>query len=206
VAAEDTARRSLEHDIHDGLQQQLISLMAKLALARTQLATGSDGAAATLTSMEGEFRQAVRDLRELTRGIHPAVLTDRGLRPALETLAARAPLPVEVAWDDAAEGLRMTQQAEAAVYFGVAEVLNNVAKHARAQAAFVRLTTRDHELVVEVCDDGEGFDVATGPLRGLAGLRDRLEALGGSALVRSRPGGPTVVTMAVPGGGDGGRG
>jgi signal transduction histidine kinase len=151
----------------------------------------------TLDTMQQEFRQAVADLRDLASGIHPAVLTDQGLVAAVVALAARLPLPVTIECPNGA-GARMDQQVEAAAYFGIAEALTNVLKHADARQAWVRLAHADGRLTVEIGDDGCGFDTATTGQRGLSGIRDRVEALDGTLAVASRPAGPTTIRMTLP--------
>jgi signal transduction histidine kinase len=197
VAAEAAGRRRLERDIHDGVQQQLVSLMTKLTVARAQLGAGSDTVGATLDTMQQEFRQVVVDLRDLASGIHPAVLTDQGLVAAVVALAARLPLPVTIESPNGASA-RMDQQVEAAAYFGIAEALTNVLKHAGARRAWVRLAHADDRLTVEIGDDGRGFDTAATRQRGLSGLRDRVEALDGTLVLASRPAGPTTIRMTLP--------
>src|SRR6266536_1185817 len=197
VTAEAAGRRQLERDIHDGVQQQLVSLMAKLTVARTQLSANPHAVQATLEAMQAEFRQVVADLRDLASGIHPAVLTDQGLGAAVVALAAKLPLPVSIdCAGDVTAGI--DQQMEVAVYFGVAEALTNVVKHARASRACVRLARHDGCLTVEVSDDGRGFDTTTVARRGLAGLNDRLAALGGTLQLHTAPTGPTSIRMTVP--------
>ncbi len=197
VTAEAAGRRQLERDIHDGVQQQLVSLMAKLTVARTQLSANPHAVQATLEAMQAEFRQVVADLRDLASGIHPAVLTDQGLAAAVVALAAKLPLPVSIdCAGDVTAGI--DQQMEVAVYFGVAEALTNVVKHARASRACVRLARHDGCLTVEVSDDGRGFDTTTVARRGLAGLNDRLAALGGTLQLHTAPTGPTSIRMTVP--------
>jgi signal transduction histidine kinase len=151
-------------------------------------------AAALLHAAAGELEQALEELRELARGLHPAVLHDRGLAPALETLAARAPLPVSV---EGVPAERLGEPVEAAVYFVVAESLTNAVKHAEASELRVRMDATAGELRVEIADDGRGgADPGTGT--GLRGLADRVEALGGSLALDSPPGSGTVVRAALP--------
>jgi signal transduction histidine kinase len=196
VAAEDAARRKLERDIHDGIQQQLVSLMARLGLARAQLHAGH-AAETTLESMQEEFRQVVADLRNLSAGIHPAILTDQGLSAAVVALAARIPLPVAI--DRPAGPIeRLHPQVETAAYFAVAEALTNVIKHAHATKASVLLSRDCDWLTVEVRDNGRGFDPATTPSRGLRGVRDGVETLHGRLTVNSSPTGPTSVRILMP--------
>jgi signal transduction histidine kinase len=201
VAAEDAARRQLERDIHDGVQQQLVSLMTKLGLVRAQLRAGNDTPEITLESMQEEFRQVVADLRNLSAGIHPAILTDRGLVDAVVALTARIPLPVAIRCPTGPIG-RFDPQVETAAYFAVAEALTNVMKHARASNAWVTMTRDCHGVTVDIRDDGCGFDLSTTRPRGLRGLRDRVEALDGSLAVTSSPTGPTSVRILLPQGSD----
>jgi signal transduction histidine kinase len=188
-------RRRLERDLHDGAQQRLVALSLQLGLARRSLDAG-DGRAALgmLDAARDELTRALEELRELARGIHPAVLTDRGLEAALEALAERAPLPVSL---DQMPAERLPASVEAAAYFVVAEALTNVAKYAGASSAEVRIA-RDHGYaVVEVRDDGVGgADPAVGT--GLRGLADRLAALDGRLEVHSPEGQGTIVRAEVP--------
>src|SRR5918999_5164667 len=193
VAAGDAARRRLERDLHDGAQQRLVSLSVTLNLARKTAEPGSR-TAELLDSAVAELTAGLAELRELARGIHPAVLTERGLDPALQSLAARAPLPVTVT--AALEG-RLPPAVEAAAYFVVMEALTNVAKYSSASAAEVRIEQVNGHVVIGVHDDGiGGADPSAGS--GLAGLADRVAALGGGLVVESPPGGGTVVRAQVP--------
>ena len=193
VAAGDAARRKLERDLHDGAQQRLVSLSVTLNLARKNAEPGSR-TAELLDGAMGELTAGLAELRELARGIHPAVLTERGLDPALQSLAARAPLPVSVS--ASIEG-RFAPAVEAAVYFVVMEALTNVAKYASASAAEVTVEHVDGQVVIDVQDDGiGGADPTAGT--GLAGIADRVAALGGRLVVESPPGGGTVVRAQVP--------
>jgi signal transduction histidine kinase len=187
-------RRRLERDLHDGAQQRLVALSLQLALARRRVDADPELAARMLDDARDELETALEELRELARGIHPAVLTDRGLAPALEALASKAPLPVDV---EAMPTDRLPAAVEAAAYFVVAESLTNVAKYARAEHASVRVGRRDGFAVVEVSDDGVGgADPTAGT--GLRGLADRLAALDGRLDVHSPPGGGTVVRANIP--------
>jgi signal transduction histidine kinase len=187
-------RRRLERDLHDGAQQRLVALSLQLAMARRKVEADPPAGARLLDEARGELELALEELRELARGIHPAVLTDRGLDAALEALAARAPVPVDV---EAMPTDRLPPAVEAAAYFVVAESLTNVAKYAGAERATVRVGRRDGYAVVEVSDDGVGgADPAAGS--GLRGLADRLAALDGRLEVHSPPGGGTVVRANIP--------
>ena len=188
-------RRRLERDLHDGAQQRLVALSLQLGLAKRRLEEGQDAAAgAMLDAARDELARALEELRELARGIHPAVLTDRGLEPALEALAERAPLPFSL---DQMPAERLPAPVEAAAYFVVAEALTNVVKYAGASTAAVRIRRNGSYAVVEVHDDGVGgADPTIGT--GLRGLADRLAALDGRLEVHSPPGEGTTVRAEVP--------
>jgi signal transduction histidine kinase len=191
VAAADAARRRLERDLHDGAQQQLVSATVTLTRALAQArGTAAEG---LVNDALDQLHRALAELRDLARGIHPAVLSERGLAAALADLATRSPVPVELE----APHERAAPAAEAAVYFTVAEALTNVAKHARATVAQVRVEMRGGMLTAVVADDGVGgANGTTGS--GLRGLADRLEALGGQLAVENRSGGGTVIRARVP--------
>jgi signal transduction histidine kinase len=194
VQASDTARRRLERDLHDGAQQRLVALALDLRLARGKLDSDPAAAAELLDASIEELAGATSELRELARGIHPALLTDRGLGPALEAIASRAPIPVEVA---PVADMRLPGPVESAAYFVVAEALTNVSKYANATHAEVSVTRSNGKVVVEVRDDGVGgADPAAGS--GLSGLADRVAALDGMLDVESPRGGGTVVRAEVP--------
>ena len=194
VEAADDARMRLERNLHDGAQQRLVSLSLALRLAQSRLREDPDGAEQLLSGASDELTQALAELRELARGIHPAVLTDRGLPAALEALAARAPLPVELSTDLEE---RLPSPVEAAAYYVVAEALTNVAKYSEASAVEVRAERQNGRVVVEVADDGVGgADPALGS--GLRGLSDRVEALDGQLEVESDEGEGTTVRAVIP--------
>src|SRR6185503_5306626 len=153
VQASDTARRKLERDLHDGAQQRLVALALDLKLARGKLDSDPAAAAELLDASIEELAEATGELRELARGIHPALLTDRGLGAALEAIASRAPIPVEVA---PVPDMRLPGPVESAAYFVVAEALTNVSKYADATHAAVTVTRSNGKVVVEVSDDGVG--------------------------------------------------
>ena len=197
VAAAAGDRRQIERDLHDGAQARLVSLAVDLGRARRRLEEGgsSEEAAELVRGAHEEAKQALAEIRDLARGIHPAVLTDRGLDAALSSLAARSPVPVSLRSELGSE--RPPEQVESAAYFVVAEALTNVARHSGAERAAVAVVRDDGVLVVEVRDDGVGgADAATGS--GLGGLRDRVGALGGTLVVESPPGGPTAITAVLP--------
>ena len=194
VQAGDAERRRLERNLHDGAQQRLVTLALHLRIAESQLAEDPAAAAELIAEACDELALGLEELRELARGIHPAILTDHGLTPAVEALAARAPLPVDV------HGLpseRLSEPIEAAAFYVVSESLANVAKYASASQARVDLARDDSLLVVEVSDDGVGgADAEKGS--GLRGLSDRVEALGGRFRVSSEQGRGTTVRAELP--------
>jgi signal transduction histidine kinase len=187
-------RRRLERDLHDGAQQRLVSLALDLRLAQSSLREDPDTAAELLAAADAELEEALEELRELARGLHPAVLSDRGLDPAVDALASRSPVPVEI---ETRLGERVADEVELAAYFVVAETLTNVAKYAEASQAVVRLARDNGEVVVEVEDDGVG---GADPIRGtgLRGLADRIGSLGGELQIDSAPGAGTTVTATIP--------
>jgi len=187
------ARRRLERDLHDGAQQRLVSLALSLRILRSRV-EGDREAIRELDSARSELDQALGELRELARGIHPSVLSDRGLDAALDGLARRAPLPVTL---EERPAERLPDRVESVAYFVVAEALTNVAKYAQATQACVNVRHQNGQVLVEVSDDGVGgADPATGS--GLRGLLDRVSAVGGRLEVDSRPGRGTTVRAAIP--------
>jgi signal transduction histidine kinase len=195
VTAGDVERRRLERNLHDGAQQRLVSLALSLRLALAKLGSDDPVAARALLAGAGEeLTVALDELRELARGLHPAVLADRGLRAAVEMLAGRAPVLVEI---DEIPTERLPEPVEAAAYYLIAEALTNVAKYARASTARVRVARRGAGIVVEISDDGiGGADPGNGS--GLRGLADRVEALGGSLHVESPVGRGTSLRAEIP--------
>jgi signal transduction histidine kinase len=194
IAAADAERRRIERDLHDGAQQRLVAVALTLGVAESQLESDPAGAARLIAKAREEAQLAIKELRELAHGIHPAVLSERGLGAALEALATRAPVPVEVTGVPAAP---LDPAIEAAAYFCTSEALTNVAKYAHASQASVDLSVDDGRLRVEVRDDGVGgADLAAGS--GLRGLRDRVDALDGQFQLDSPPGGGTAVTVEIP--------
>ncbi len=187
-------RRRLERDLHDGAQQRLVSMALNMRLARDRMREDPDAAGRMLDGASAELDAALEELRELARGIHPAVLSDRGLDAALETLARRAPLPVELN-RDARE--RLPESIELAAYFVVSEALTNVAKYADATHAKVNVARRNGKLLVEVTDDGVGGADPEGGT-GLRGLADRLAVIEGRLEVDSPPGAGTTIRARIP--------
>jgi signal transduction histidine kinase len=194
VEAADAARRRIERDLHDGAQQRLVALGLDVRIARRKIVSDPSTAAEQLDRIGQGLAEASAELRELARGIHPAVLTERGLAAAVEALGTRAPVPVEVL---EVPSERLSPSVEATAYFTVAEALTNVAKYAEASHATVRIAQVDSELVVEVADDGVGgADASNGS--GLSGLADRVGASDGSLSVTSPPGRGTTIRAVVP--------
>ena len=198
VHAEAAGRRQLERDIHDGVQQELVAVLARLGLARNQLRRDKDLAETTLKDVLADGRRALESLQELVRGIHPPVLTDRGLLDAVRERTARLPISADVSSDGLPPDARFGPDIEGAAYFFICEALGNVLKHASATRAVVCIRSGAGQLTVEVRDDGKGFTVDTASLSGLRGLRDRIEALGGRMDVASTAGRGTTVCARLP--------
>jgi signal transduction histidine kinase len=195
VSASDKERRRLERNLHDGAQQRLVSVSVALRLAEAKLQKArAEEAADLMAEANAELGLALEELRELARGIHPAVLTERGLGPALASLADRAPLPVSL---EGLPGDRLPGRVEAAAYYVVSEALANVAKYAHASAVTVRIGRQDGRAVIEVLDDGVG---GANPRlgSGLNGLTDRVEALDGELRIVSPPGQGTAIRAEIP--------
>ena len=197
VAAQDTERRRIERDIHDGVQQEVVAMIAKLRLARNRLERG-DTPDVLLAELQADAGELLADLRELAHGIHPPVLSDGGLVAAVEARASRLPLDVVVSADDALRVRRFDADVEAAAYFVICEALTNVVKHAEADGARVRISAVDGQLSLVVRDDGAGLGTANGRGHGLTNLRDRVEAVGGVLRVDGRPGEGTSVSADLP--------
>jgi signal transduction histidine kinase len=198
VRAEETGRRRLERDIHDGVQQELVALLAKIRLARNQVGRDPSSVGTLLEELQEETKLALSDLRDLAQGIHPTVLSDRGLVEAIEDRVSRMPASVTVEVADEVRNARFTQAVEGAAYFTVCEGLANAMKHASAQRLTVRLDTQESELCLDISDDGAGFDAQRVSRSGLKGLEDRIEALGGRLQVTSAPGHGTRLLARLP--------
>jgi signal transduction histidine kinase len=194
VDAADAERRRIERDLHDGTQQHLVALAMNLGRAKEKLDSDPEGAKDLVAQAHHEAKDSIAALREVVRGAHPAVLTDRGLDAALSALAARSPVPVSL---DVDVPQRPSPTVEAIAYFVVSEALTNVAKHSGASRAAVHVEREGDRLLVSVSDDGSGgaTEAADG---GLAGLRDRVRAVDGTFRLRSSPTGGTTVTVEVP--------
>jgi len=194
VATADETRRRLERDLHDGAQQRLVSTVVALKLTERALDQGSGNVEGLVHEALENAESANEALRELARGIMPAVLTRNGLGPALEAVAHRSPIPVML--DLRTDG-RLPEDAEVTTYFVISEAVTNAAKHSQASAVHVTVEPIDGEVRLSIDDDGVGgADPARGS--GLVGLRDRVEAIGGALKVQSPPGEGTRVTVELP--------
>ncbi len=195
VVAADEARRRVERDLHDGAQQLLVALGLKLGGIRSRLSRqGDTDLAASLASSQAELDRALNELRELARGIHPAVLTEGGLEPALESLVERCPMRVVTRLEG---GRRFDPAVEVTAYYVVAEALTNASKHAEGSTVSLRVEVAGSALMIEVADDGPG-GARFGAGSGLAGLADRVEAVGGQLRVDSPVGAGTKITAELP--------
>jgi len=194
IAVADAERRRIERDLHDGAQQRLVALALNLRMAEQRVDAGEPGASELVRQAGEEANLALKELRDLARGIHPAILTNRGLPAALDDLASRATVPVEVV---AKPAERLPDPVEAAAYFVVSECLANIGKHAEATSATVAVRSVDGRLTVEVADDGRGGATLDGG-SGVQGLLDRVGALGGTLMVESPPGEGTRVIAEIP--------
>jgi signal transduction histidine kinase len=186
-------RRRIERDLHDGVQQHLVHLAMSLGMAKDRIDTDPVGAKALVTEAHEEAKRTISDLRNTVRGIHPAVLTDRGLEAALASLTGTGPVPVDL---ETSIPQRPPPAIEAAAYFVVAEALANAAKHSGAERVRVRVVGFDDRLLIEVADDGRGGADPAG--EGLVGLRRRVEALDGRLGVGGGPDGGTIVRAELP--------
>lgn len=199
VQVQEAERRRIERNLHDGAQQELVSLVAKLGLARARARTGSldEG---ILIELQHEVQGVLREVRELAQGIHPSVLTDGGVVAAVEDRCDRLPIDIRLMVGPGLRGARFDDDIEGAAYFFVVEALTNVLKHAHASHVRVELTRDRSELSLTVTDDGAGFDTRRVHRHGLMGLADRFTALGGSMSVDSSPGAGTSVRAHLPAG------
>jgi signal transduction histidine kinase len=199
IAAQETERRRIERDLHDGIQQEVVALIAGLRLARNRLSR-DQLTAAELTDLQDQAREMLRDLRELAHGIHPPVLSDNGLVAALESRVTRFPISVQILADDGLRAERFSEDVEGTAYFVACESLTNVAKHAGTDGARVRLSHLGSRLCLVVEDDGRGFEPNGTRSGGLANIRDRVEALHGRLVIESRLGAGTSVRAELPAG------
>ena len=195
IEAADAARAQVTRDLHDGAQQQFVTALLNFQLAARKAPSDPEAAARFRETGVALTKAGVEELRELAAGIHPGILTDRGLGPAVEALSQRAPVPVSVVQ---ALDRRLPTPVEASVYFFISEALTNIVKHAHAEEAWVRIGTEDGSLVVVVADDGIGGATATPSGIGLPGLADRVAALDGELTVVSPPGEGTTLRAVIP--------
>ena len=194
VAASDDARRKIERDLHDGTQQRLVSLALNVHAVEATLPSELESVRGELDAIGAGLADAVAELREIARGIHPAILTEGGLGPALRTLARRSGIPIEL---DVDIDERLAEPIEVAVYFVASEALTNAAKHAQASRVALAVARHDESIVLSIRDDGVGGATPTRG-SGLAGLADRVQALGGTIRLTSRPGAGTEITAELP--------
>ena len=198
VLAQDAERQRIQRDLHDGVQQDVVVLTAKLALARERLRRGDQRADESLAELQRDLGDLLGQLRDFAHAIHPPVLADQGLLEAIEAQAARLPVEIMIEADAGLRGVRYPQHVEAATWFIVAEALTNVVKHARARRVLVALTQPNGSLAVEVRDDGCGFDPAAVRGLGLASLADRISIVNGALRIDSSPGRGTTLRAEVP--------
>jgi signal transduction histidine kinase len=197
VAASDETRRRIERDLHDGIQQQLVSLLLESRMAEATEPSDVGELRAQLARTARRLAATLEELREIARGIHPAILSERGLQPALKALARRSAVPVKL---ELRAERRLPEHVEVAAYYVVSEALTNAAKHAHASVVNVELDTHDAIMQLAIRDDGiGGADPRHGS--GLVGLSDRIEALGGTLEVTSPPGNGTTLLIQIPVGG-----
>jgi signal transduction histidine kinase len=196
VAAQDERARTLERNIHDGAQQQLVALTVRLRLAEQLVERDPRAARELLGTLQVDAAAALEDLRDLARGIYPPLLADQGLGAALRAQARKSMVPVALEVEEIG---RYSQEIESAIYFSCLEALQNVAKYADASLVTIALTRSDGHLSFSVADDGVGFDTgSTTPGSGLRGIEDRLDALGGTMRLESSGGNGTTVGGSVP--------
>jgi signal transduction histidine kinase len=196
--AQDAERQRIQRDLHDGAQQDVVVLTAKLALSRERLRRGDPRADESLAELQRDLGDLLAALREFAHAIHPPVLADQGLLEAIEAQAARLPLEVVIEADPVLRGVRYPADIETTTWYVVAEALTNAVKHARAQRVLVALTQPDGHLTVEVRDDGCGFDPASARGLGLAGLTDRVSIVHGALRIDSQPGRGTTLHAEIP--------
>jgi signal transduction histidine kinase len=194
VTTSDATRQRITRDLHDGAQQHLVATLINLQLAEQRWESAPHRARELLGQALEDTRRGIEDLRELAAGLHPAILTQHGLAPAVRALADRAVIPVETD----VPGIRLPASAEASLYFFCSEALTNIAKHAQAARAWIRLEVAADRCVLEVTDDGIGGACPQSETSGLIGLSDRLGAIGGTLEITSPPSGGTVLRASVP--------
>ena len=198
VHAQEQERRRIERNIHDGMQQDLTALIGLAGHARQEFEHDPAAAEDDIAAMQEGLRRVLADLRDFAQGIHPSVLSDRGLLVAIETLAGRHPVPVAIRADASLRALRLPDELEGAAYFTIAEALANTLKHSRADRLDVELRENDDRLIVRVSDNGDGFDAAAARGTGLTNLRDRVAAVGGALQIDTSPRAGTTVIAEFP--------
>jgi signal transduction histidine kinase len=194
IAAGDESRRRIERDLHDGAQQQLVTLALQLRTAEGRVPAGLEELRAEVGGFADRLTSVIEELREMSRGIHPAILTEGGLSPAIEALALRSPVPVKL---DLRSERRLPDGIEVAAYYVVSEALTNAAKHSDASRVQIALQVEEETLCISVVDDGVGGAKLSGG-SGLIGLKDRVEALGGTIGFVSPPGSGTRLDVEIP--------
>ncbi len=198
VHAQEQERRRIERNIHDGMQQDLTALIGLAGHARQEFEHDPTAAGDDIGAMQEGLRRVLADLRDFAQGIHPSVLSDRGLLVAIETLAGRHPVPVAIRADASLRALRLPDELEGAAYFTIAEALANTLKHSGADRLDVELRENGDRLIVRVSDNGNGFDAAAARGTGLANLRDRVAAVGGALQIDTSPRAGTTVVAEFP--------
>ena len=198
VHAQEQERRRIERNIHDGMQQDLTALIGLAGQARQEFEHNPTAAGDDIGAMQEGLRRVLADLRDFAQGIHPSVLSDRGLLVAIETLAGRHPVPVAIRADASLRALRLPDELEGAAYFTIAEALANTLKHSGADRLDVELRENGDRLIVRVSDNGNGFDAAAARGTGLANLRDRVAAVGGALQIDTSPRAGTTVVAEFP--------
>jgi signal transduction histidine kinase len=198
VHAQEQERRRIERNIHDGVQQDLTALIGLAGHARQEFEHDPNAVGDDIAAMREGLRRVLADLRDFAQGIHPSVLSDRGLLVAIETLAGRHPVPVTIRADASLRALRLPDELEGAAYFTIAEALANTLKHSRADRLDVELRENDDRLTVRVSDNGDGFDATAARGTGLTNLRDRVAAVGGALQIDTSPGAGTTVSAEFP--------
>lgn len=198
AASQDAERRRIQRNLHDGVQQEVVALSAKVGLVRQRLRRGDPGADELLAELQRELGVLLTDIRDVAYAIHPPVLTDRGLLEAIEAQAARLPVPMAVRADPALRGVRFPAHIEATAWYALAEVLSNVVKHAGAGEVEVALRHDAGVLALSVRDDGRGFDPQAPRGLGLTGLADRMDTIGGSVTIHSGAGTGTAISLRIP--------
>jgi signal transduction histidine kinase len=198
VTAQDAERRRIQRDLHDGVQQEIVVVAAKLAMARQRLRRGDPGPDTLLAEVQHDVTGLLNQVREFAHAIHPPVLADQGLLEAIEARAARLPLGVIIEADAGLRGVHYPQNIETTAWYVLSEALTNVVKHAGARQVRVRLGRPGGRLTLEVRDDGAGFDPSRTGRHGLAGLADRVATVDGTLLVESVPGCGTTLRAEIP--------